>query len=242
VWFEEEMDRVANDASTSFIAVGPWSQSIIALYAPHVVGHVVGLRGRPPSQRLTPAAISEIRGGRRPIVAALGPPDEVTAIVATFDTDLRVGTKVLDVSHDDALGYRLVVFAMPDAAYLPFTLTADVLPRATGSLIGTSVHVRAGDAPGFVTYGPYLPLFAGRYEVALEYDSNLPLGVSAGAFEVASPELGDAGRVSITGSSGQVAIARLPFDVRANSGRWEFRTSWNATGELTIRSITLSSR
>jgi hypothetical protein len=240
VWFEDEMDNIVNDASTSFVAVGQWSISIIGLYAPHVVGRVVGLEGAPLHRRLTPLAIAEIRGGGRPIVAAYGPPADVAAVLATFPTDLGVGEKILDVTHDDDLGYRLVVYSMPDSGKLPFTWTADVLPLAAGSVVGTDVRVDKDDTPGFVTYGPYVPLQRGHYELVLSYTSTLPTSESAGTFDVASPELGNAGQTAIEGSGGGPATARLRFDVMDGSGRWEFRTLWNGLGELTIHSITLS--
>ncbi len=238
VWFEQQMDRIPNDASSSFVAVGGWSSSISGLYAPHVNGHLVGVRED--SMRLTEGAAAEIRGGGRPIVAVFGPQAEVEMMVETFSEDLGVGKELLDVTHDRALEYRLVVYSMPDSGYLPFTWTADVLPSISGSIVGTDIQVDQNHTAGFVTYGPYLPLGPGRYELTLQYSSTSPVGQAVGLFEAASPEKGGAGSVSILGSAGQPSSVRLAFEVAEDGGRWEFRTSWSGADELVIQSITLA--
>jgi hypothetical protein len=240
VWFEQQMDRVPNDASTSFVLAGGWSSAISGLYAPHVTAHLVGVRED--SMRLTDVAVAEIRGGGRPIVAVFGPPADVEMMVATFPEDLGVGKELLDVTHDRALQYRLVVYSMPDSGYLPFTWTPDVLPWISGSIVGTDIRVDQDDPAGFVTYGPYLPLGPGRYELTLQYSSTSQPEQVVGLFEAASPELGSAGTAPILGSAGESASLRLAFEVADDGGRWEFRTSWTGADELVIRSITLAAQ
>ena len=240
VWFEEEMDRIMNDASTSFVALGGWSKSIVALYAPHVVGRLVALMDD--GLHLTEIAKAEVKSGSRPILAVFGPPTEVAAVLSTFPEDLGVGTVMLDVTHDRALGYRLVVYAMPDATRLPFTWRADSLPIANGSLDGSEVRTGPGDQPGFVTFGPYQLLSPGRYRVEIRYRSSLPATVRAGAADVSSQPTSSIATVALAGTAGRSAIIPLEFEVAIDQAtvRWEFRSSWDGSGEFVVESVSLA--
>ena len=241
VWFAEEMDRVASDASMSFVPVGGKASPITGLYAPHVTGRLVATQ--PSGTRLTRAAISEIRAGVRPIVAVYGPPKKVGDMVATFPADLGVGTRLLDVTNKGAgLGYRLVVFAMPDRTILPFTWKGALLPSQVGQANGTAVTAGAGDAPGFVTFGPYMSMTAGTYEITLDYSSSAPAGTPVGVLDVYSSHSGTvAAKVDIVGTAGKTGRVSVRFKVPHDSPQWEFRTLWNGTGSINIDSLTLGS-
>jgi hypothetical protein len=240
VWFEEQMDRVLNDASTSFVVHGGWSKAIVGLYAPHVVGRVVTLSDD--GTRLTEIAKAEIKSGSRPIVAVFGPPDEVASMVATFPSDLGVGTVLLDETHTSALGYRLVVYRMPDATRLPFTWRGDALPVANGTVVGSEVRVGPRDSPGFVTFGPYQLLQPGRYRLEIAYRSSLDPSESAGSADVSSTEASTIASAQLPGTDGRSGTAALEFEVASNFGtaRWEFRSTWSGLGEFVVESFTLS--
>ncbi len=238
VWFEQQMDRVANDASTSFVPVGGWSTSITGLYAPHVVGRVMGID--PDENSLTPVAVSEVLTGKRPIVAVFGPPDKVEEMVDSFPDSLGVGREVLDVSHDSALGYRLVVFTMPDASTPPFTWIAADLPIAGGEILGTTVRLAAPHAPGFVTYGPYQALQPGAYELTVEYSGSSSATTMAGAFEAVSLGNPPAASISLPGTDAEVRQVELQFSNEDAETPWEFRTSWSGSGDIVIHSISIS--
>jgi hypothetical protein len=237
VWFEEQMDTIANDASTSFVVLGNWSSNIVGLYAPHVVGHMVPVD--PETGRLSRVGIAEIRTGSRPIVAVLGPPGDVATMIATFPEDLGVGSLLLDVTHASALGYRLVVYDMPDSAILPFTWNAADLPIASGRIRGGAVEADEGEPAGFVTFGPYLPLRPGKYAVVLRASSSAPPGQVVGTFDVSSTDGGRATEAPIEGTGGVVQEVRLTFEVGQSVDRWEFRTMWNGTGAMTAYTISL---
>jgi hypothetical protein len=60
-----------------------------------------------------------------------------------------------------------------------FTLTPSLAPRQTGKLSGPGVVAKAGrDGPGFLFWGPYVPLRAGTYR------ASFPLGISGVADKV----------------------------------------------------------
>ncbi len=240
VWFEEQMDRIDNDVSTSFVALGGWSKSIVGLYAPHVVGRLVTLTDD--GLHLTEIAKVEVKSGSRPILAVFGPQSEVAAILTTFPDDLGVGTVLLDTTHDSALEYRLVVYAMPDATRLPFTWNADALPIANGDLDSTEARVGPGDGVGFITFGPYLPLQPGNYRVEVRYRSSLATTERAGSADVFSGSTSAIAAAPLAGTDGQSSVVPIDFQVAGDQGmvRWEFRTSWDGLGSFVVESITLS--
>ena len=238
IWFANQMDRIGNDASASFVTAGGWSSSITGLYAPHVDGRLVGMSVD--GFRLARRSVIEVKSGYRPILAVYGDPQIVKDIVNRFPADLGVGKVLLDATHDSALRYRLVIYAMPDAANFPFTWSADLLPVTNGEVVGTSIVVRSGDSPGFVTFGPYVPLNQGEYKVTIRYTSSSPASEQIGIFDVSSPEEGDFGSATLGGSDGQVADVTLNFAVGRTGSRWEFRSSWLGNGNFEVKSITLS--
>lgn len=236
VWFTDEMHRVPNNANTAFVPVGGVAGSIIGIYAPHPLGKVVTTNAD--ATRLTAIAISEVKSGLRPVFAVYGPPPNVATMVATFPRDLGVGTQILDVTHHGALGYRLVVFSMPDSSRLPFTYTADSLGIAQGHVVGTAVKVDSTNAPGFVTFGPFKYLTPSTHQVTLRYSSTADPSVAVGLFDIASPEDKGTASTPLTGTNGKTETRTLTFTVSEKS-RWEFRTRWAAIGEMTIESFTL---
>jgi hypothetical protein len=236
VWFERQMDKVPNDASTSFVVLGPWTSPISGLYAPHVTNHLLTLDLE--RFRLTDQSAYEIRNGARPIVAVYGPPDEVARMIATFPEDLGVGTSILDVTHRSDLGYRLVVYTMPDATRLPFTWSAENLPRVTGRLEGDTVAVEAGDPAGVVTFGPYIDLPVGRYRIEVRYRSANTSDFPVGGLEAYSVSVGSVATVPLSGTDGVDGSASVTFEVEGG-GPWEFRTSHEPGANLLVESITL---
>jgi MFS family permease len=239
VWFSEKMDTIANDPSTSFAPLGPWGSTITGLYAPHVNDRLVDVD--PDGAHLTVERVMQIKAGFRPILAVFGPPDDVARLIESFPADLGVGTQLLDVTHQSALGYRLAVYAMPDATQLPFTWSSALLPIVNGRHVGDEVIVSAPDLPGFVTYGPYTYVPRGNYQVTLRYSTSTDPDVPVGSFEVSSPEETELfASTPLSGTNGRVAEVTLTFSSPKELSRFEFRTSWSGVGELTVRDITLA--
>ena len=228
------MDRIENDPSTSFVALGEWSYRIAAIYGPHVTGRMIATDTK--GRRLTQESITEIRSGSRPIVAVFGPPDDVGRMIETFPLDLGVGTELLDTTHQSALGLRLVVYAMPESQTFPIMWRAGSLPVMSGTVVDHAVRVSGRDSTGFVTYGPYVELPAGRYTATLRYSSSAR-GAVVGGFDVSSPEAGPGPRVELTGTDGEVAEVEISFVVVDDEAQWEFRSSWNGVADLVVEGI-----
>jgi hypothetical protein len=236
VWFEEQMDRVHDDARSAFLPVGGWASPIVALYAPHITGRIVYLDAN--QSNLATQSIADIKGGARPILVVYGPVPAVDRIVATFPQDLGLGTQLLDETHQADLRYRLVVFAMPDASVLPFTWRADALPLTNGHLVGTTAVVSPGDQPGIVTFGPYIRLRPGRYAATVHYSSTEPVGKPVGVFDVSSPGAEGANSAVMTGTDGLPGQITIVFDVVDPTVRYEFRSRWDGIGSMTVDSVT----
>ncbi len=235
IWFSEEMDTIPEDAQTSFVSVGGWSSSITGIYAPHVTGRILYPT---PMKMLDDQSVLEIKSGARPIVAVFGDPDDVEIVADNMVAQVGAGELLLDSEGGD-LGYRLMVFAMPDATNLPFTWSASSLPRVTGQPRGGSVEVGPPSPPGVVTYGPYATLEPGRYEATLRYRTADDAAGTVGSFDVATLA---GGTVAVTDlEPNEDGVVAIEFEVTEEAGAWEFRTSWTGVTPIVFESITLSS-
>ena len=236
VWFEEQMDRIANDASASFVTAGGWSRAIVAVYAPHVVGRLVEVDDD--RSNLADQSIADIKGGARPVLAVFGPPADVARLIATFPDDLGVGTVLLDVTHDSALGYRLVVFSMPDAATAAVHVAGRRAPDRQRSGGRHERHCVAGRRdrvrhvrPVHHDCGPAgtprhssirRPRRPRLWSGCSTSPHRPPIGVERHAF----------------GTSGRTVPVSITFDVSDPTHRYEFRTQWNGEGSLTVVAVT----
>ncbi len=235
VWFEKQMDRVPGDAYAAFVVAGGWASPIVGVYAPHVTGRLVPLD--PARERLTEQAVHEIKSGVRPVLAVYGPPADVERVVATFPADLGIGTMILDETHRRALGYRLVVYTMPDEQRVPFEWKADLLRIQSGRLVGTTAVARPGDVPGVVTFGPYIPLRPGRYTATIRYSSTEPTGTPVGVFDVSSTATGVVASSALEGTGGTTREVTVEFAPTNAAAKYEFRSQWNGAGTLTVESV-----
>lgn len=238
IWFEANMDRVVNDASASFLVAGGWSSSITGLYAPHVTGRVV--QTELGTGRLGEQIVREIKAGGRPIIAVYGLPEYVALIVDAIADQLDVGQQVLDETNQEGLGYRLVVYAMPDAANLPFTWTGASLLIASGDIEGESVLVTSPTKPSFVTFGPYIALRPGRYAVTLAYASEGTGDDVVGGFDISWLGGDRLAAAELSGTDGATSTVTIEFEVQDAGRQWEFRTAWSGVGDLRIDSVRLA--
>jgi hypothetical protein len=235
-WFAAQMDKVPNDASASFLVPGPWANSVVALYAPHVAGRLLSLDSE---GGLTPEISDELRNGSRPLVAVFGTDDGVAAVVDQIRDELGVGSVIYEANHDRHLGYRLVVYRMPDSRMLPFTWQAQHLPAMTGAVTAGEVTVGAGDTPGTVTFGPYSELPVGHYIASVQYRSAADSTTVVGGFDVASTRSGVVSRTDLRGTGGVRRSVSLSFEVDEGAAAWEFRTQWAGVSEVAFQSVTV---
>jgi len=255
VWFEQQMDALADDRDATFLPTGGWANAISGVYGSHVTGQLASTTDSNTGVALSPETRASIQLGRRPLLVVYGPPDTVAVTIDAFPDDLDIGAKLLDVTHRSALGYRLTAFEMPSWRSPPFTWSADVLPRLFGEVEGNRVEATGSDdgAAGFLTYGPYITLDPGHYEVVIGYsasadssrrDGGANVGAGAndvGQFDISNVTDGVISAVALPSTDGATEQATISFEVKNGDDLppWEFRTWFGGKGTLTVESITL---
>lgn len=119
---------------------------------------------------------------------------------------------------------------------------ASQLPSLTGKTIATSRSAQHGEnEEGFLSFGPYVPLRAGQYEVSISYQSSAPSSEVVGWTDIYDASSGiQKSKTTIQGTSGrQEKITRIFTTDQRGEHLFEFRTHWNGLFNLQINSITL---
>ena len=116
------------------------------------------------------------------------------------------------------------------------------LPSLTGRVSGTSRVAEPGiDSPGFISFGPYLPLQEGEYELTLTYSSNAASDQKIGVYEVVdatSQNKMDQGQLNGTDATSKTLKVR--FELTKNKSQiLEFRNFWYGDYDLSIHQVML---
>jgi hypothetical protein len=240
IWFARMMDTVAGDERASFLPLGRFAGSIVAIYAPQVTGRLVEADAS--TGALNDQALADFRGGKRPILAVIGPDSDVARMLGVIHQGLSGSPSnvLLDVTHGSALRYRLTVLELPDATKLPFRYPASALNLARGERHNDEVAVGTPDSPGIVTFGPYLSLDPGQYNARLTYRSTEDAQSQVGTFDVSTISAGIIRQESLIGTTSASGIMSIDFVVDQTTQLWEFRTSWLGIGTLNIVDIVIS--
>lgn len=116
------------------------------------------------------------------------------------------------------------------------------LPSTTGVVSGSSRLVRAGlNQPGFITYGPYIYLPKGAYEVSIKYTSSAP-----NTFRVGRYDIYDTGRQRqdaegvLYGTGSEEKFLTTHFEIGGQSlSQYEFRIFWEGISNLEVHEVRL---
>jgi hypothetical protein len=132
---------------------------------------------------------------------------------------------------------------LPAPADEPINWRAEWLPSHVGTMHdGVRVAESGRDVPGFMTYGPYVHLRAGKkYKASLFYRSSARSDQQVGLFDVVRPgENPLSFRTPIFGTSGEAGVVSGDFLVRGGEPRpHEFRTYWNGRSDLKVEKVVL---
>lgn len=117
------------------------------------------------------------------------------------------------------------------------------LPTQIGKLVdGSLVSVEKSGA-GFLTFGPYINLIKGQYEIDIIYSSNTPQSQSLGYWDsIGVDALGQQiklGSDSITGTSGNKTTIHYTIELTQNLEKVEFRTFFNGKYDLNVHQISI---
>ncbi len=119
------------------------------------------------------------------------------------------------------------------------------LPSDVGTIEGDFRVAKSGrNKPGFLSFGPYMPLKPGKYTYEIEYSQAMPGNGKEGHYELAmhfasKPDKIQLGGSSFTGRSGDDQSIRGVFTVDRWNGFLELRTFFAGDGDFTIKKISL---
>jgi hypothetical protein len=118
------------------------------------------------------------------------------------------------------------------------------LPTQIGKLEQQRLIPKSLDQPGYLSYGPYAILPAGRYRLTLRYASNAKATLQAGQWEaVESSGNGEQKKLAagvLAGSSGVVKTIDANIDIEGFQHPLEIRTIYSGGVDLQLVSITLA--
>ncbi len=119
---------------------------------------------------------------------------------------------------------------------------ASQLPSQTGSLINSHRFTKPNiDQPGFINFGPYVPLRKGSYEVDFLYKSTAAVSEILGWIDVFNATSGiQLVQIPLTGTGNVTSELKIDFELTQwKSNLIEFRTYWNGVSDLEVRNISL---
>lgn len=119
---------------------------------------------------------------------------------------------------------------------------AHKLPSQSGRILNLNRFAEQGyDQPGFITFGPYLPLRKGKYEVVISYRSVAKKTEVVGWADIYNATSGvQVTRTPMQGTNGEKEGLILQFEISQwKLSLFEFRTYWDGISNLEILDITL---
>ena len=118
------------------------------------------------------------------------------------------------------------------------------LPSNLGTLDGLTRVATEKDGAGTLTFGPYVKLLAGLYEVTLEYESSGADDSRVGRFDIVySPGVVEVGAEDLPPSSVNQGIFKYRFPVRGAqslNSSFEFRVWYAGHGNLRVKGLTIA--
>ena len=120
---------------------------------------------------------------------------------------------------------------------------AAVLPSQSGRLVdGVWVAEAGTDAPGYVTFGPYVALRWGAYDVSFEYSSAAAADTTVGTFDIYDTSTGGViEHLPIAGTANAKTTVHASFHLsNLAANMFEFRTYWNGKSSIGLDAIGLA--
>ena len=117
------------------------------------------------------------------------------------------------------------------------------LPSHCGQIEGdVRVATQGADAPGYVSYGPYLSLRRGSYQVAIKFSSNASVDEAIGHCDIYDSTTKTQMAVyPLRGTGGTVKELKISFALKnLNRHIFEFRSYWNGVSGIQLYGIELT--
>ncbi len=142
-----------------------------------------------------------------------------------------------------AAGISGTVAQMPEKPE-QMTWPAAILPSQIGQLEADALQVRGSDKTGFVSYGPYVRLAQGRYQISIQYRSTAALDREVGYWDVVSGNAGGDIQThangKIMGSANQLNMISFEIDVSQGKRSIEIRNYYAGVSDLAIYKIRIT--
>ncbi len=236
LWFLNQMDEIPDDWKSTFLTAGGWSASIIGTYIPH-----------PFSRWLVPVSEENVFGpnvrdeldfGYRPLLVIYGNPEEVRTLKEKVQLELPNLDQLMDVTHSDGLGYRLVVLSSNESASREAIISMARLDRQIGIVENDgSVSVSGGVSQGFVSFGPYFGLGKGSYTATLEYTSSSR--EKLGYFEIFNDVTQKSVLSPLVSAGSGMQRVVINFEVSGLDSTWQLRTVYSGQSDVIFHRIVL---
>jgi hypothetical protein len=235
IWFTEQMDKIDEDWKSTFLTASGWSAAIVGTYIPQPFSRwIVPVSSNEP---LSPNVRDELEFGRRKYLTIYGDPVEVKRLLPLVQNQLPSSKIQLDETNINDLKYRLVVILGNNENTARSSIPIARLDRNIGSENDDgSVVVTGGTPQGFVSFGPYFSLGAGKYRAILNIDAE-EIG-NIGVFEVFNDRTGAIDRVQIRTKSTGPSSFEVDFVVNRDDSTWQLRTHYK--GLFDVRFIDIS--
>jgi hypothetical protein len=136
-------------------------------------------------------------------------------------------------------------FALTTPAAPPWYITADLLPSEVGTKGFESRIAREGESgAGYLTFGPYVVLLEGQYEVTVEYESGTTSTTQAPQFDIVYDiQRIVAPKMSLPPSSTNGGKFKYDFRVDKEISmkkQLEFRVWYTGSGNLLMKRLTIA--
>lgn len=236
IWFNKQMDLIADDWKSSFLSAGGWSSAIVATYVPHPFSRWIVAESQ---EKPLPARIAyELEFGSRKYLTVFGDLNEVKRLLPGVRDQLSSSRVLLDRTHDGGLRYRLVVLAGNVSEEASAEISLALLDRTIGTVTdGGIVEVSETSANGYATFGPYFTLTEGRYRATIEFESGTR-GI-LGRFEAYRDETKQTFHTQLVSDGSGPQESSVDFTVGPNDGTWQIRTEYFGAIGMRITRITL---
>jgi hypothetical protein len=228
------MDKVPSDSFSTFLPAGGWSHAIVGTYIPQPFGRAVTPVA---SDRVfNPNTSDELLFGYRKTLVIYGDSVEAEKMLKRVKKEIPEMSIVRDVTHGGGLSYRLIAIAVNETRDLTSVMPMSRFFRDTGEVkVDGSLDIKQGSAPGWVSFGPYIGLGAGRYTAELSYSS--PGSESIGTFEVVNDATGETELLQLSGNNSQLTTVSLEFAVSSKDNTWQFRTRYEGNSGASFKFV-----
>jgi len=235
LWFAQKVASYSNGNDIFFAVDGIHGSAPAGMFLAHITGKLLILG----DDAVSPEVRNLISLGGMENVAIFGSADfryaTFSALTEFIDERVYVG------SPPGAPDLVLEIVSLQPGGGLTAWRASELFGQVGNADGGSRRALPDTDDPGFVVFGPYVPLQESLYRVTVEYSADGPADTDQGVFDVFGAADGERAVISavpIAGSSGARVSQSVVFQGQ-DSDNWEFRVYWFGLAPLTVHEVRL---